>query len=573
MPDFRDRRGVASGAAFAGYLVLSVLFFGVRVLAHPGRTYVGGLTTDPQSFIWSFAWWPHAILDGANPFYTPAVWAPTGFNLTWTASVPGLAIPFAPLTLAFGPMVSYNVASLLMPALAAWTAFLLCRHVTRTTWPSLLGGYLFGFSTFMLGGVLGHLQMTAVFLVPLAALIVLRFLEREIGGRGLALQLGAVFALQMLISTEVLFTLTLALLCCLALGFALAPAVRPRLASLAVPLAGAYSLAAVLTSPFLYYIVTGLDSAETTPGARDFVADALNFVLPTHVLATGWWATGLSQHFPTNDVERGTYLGLPILVVVVLFGYRRGRTAAGRFLLAAFVLAALAALGSWLTVYGERVITLPWIHLAQLPLFENVIAIRLSMYSALAAAVMAAMWAASTSDPRWLRVLLPGLAVLALVPNVALREWAGPNVPTLVSSTPPHIPAFFGNGRYRDCLREGEIVLAFPFGSRGNSLIWQAQAGFWFRLAGGYVSLSVPESFKHPPGVARIASNDKPADITVDDLRQFVREKAVTAIVVDALASDPYRALLARLTRPRSVDGALVYRLEDPPPNPRACAG
>src|SRR5258707_13951371 len=101
------RRDSTSGAAFAAYLALSVLYFGVRVLAHPGRNYVGGYSTDPQSFIWSFAWWPHAILHGENPFYTHAVWAPAGFNLTWTASVPGLAIPFAPLTLVAGPIVSY----------------------------------------------------------------------------------------------------------------------------------------------------------------------------------------------------------------------------------------------------------------------------------------------------------------------------------------------------------------------------------------------------------------------------------------------------------------------------------
>ena len=199
-------------------------------------------------------------MHGENPFYTHAIWAPSGFNLAWTASAPGLAIAFAPLTLAFGSIVSYNVASVLMPALAAWTAFLLCRHITRATWPSLAGGYLFGFSTYMLGGVLAHIHTTSVFLVPLAVLVVLRFLEGELGGRLLSLLLGAILALQMLFSTEILFTLTLALAGSLTLSLVLVPGTRTRLASLVTPLLGAYGFAAVLGSPFLYYVATGWSS-------------------------------------------------------------------------------------------------------------------------------------------------------------------------------------------------------------------------------------------------------------------------------------------------------------------------
>ena len=107
------RRG---GAAFCVYLVAAFVFLGVPVLAHPERDVVGGLFTDPQIFVWSFAWWPHAILHGQNPFFTHAIWEPEGFNLTWATSVPGLAIAFAPLTLLFGPVLAYNVASILMPA-------------------------------------------------------------------------------------------------------------------------------------------------------------------------------------------------------------------------------------------------------------------------------------------------------------------------------------------------------------------------------------------------------------------------------------------------------------------------
>ena len=82
-----------------------------RRLPLPGRPPSGrsgqpvpGLGADPKAFIWCFGWWPYAILHGQNPFVTHAIWAPSGVNLIWTTSVPGLALLFAPLTLIAGPV-------------------------------------------------------------------------------------------------------------------------------------------------------------------------------------------------------------------------------------------------------------------------------------------------------------------------------------------------------------------------------------------------------------------------------------------------------------------------------------
>src|SRR5262249_23306046 len=153
-------------APFAAYLGVSLLYFGIPVAAHPGRDWIG-TGEDPQIFVWSLAWWPHAILHGENPIVTHAVWPPVWLNLAWVSSIPGLALLLAPVTLLAAPVAAYNVASILMPALAAFTAFVLCRHVTHAFWPSLAAGYVFGFSSYMLGQLEGHLHMSSVFLLPL----------------------------------------------------------------------------------------------------------------------------------------------------------------------------------------------------------------------------------------------------------------------------------------------------------------------------------------------------------------------------------------------------------------------
>ena len=70
------------------------------------------------------------------------------------------------MTLLFGPIVSYNLLMLASPVLAAFFAFLLCRYITRSFAASLVGGYLFGFSAYMLGQLLGHLHLVLIFPIP-----------------------------------------------------------------------------------------------------------------------------------------------------------------------------------------------------------------------------------------------------------------------------------------------------------------------------------------------------------------------------------------------------------------------
>jgi hypothetical protein len=330
--------------------------------------------------------------------------------------------------------------------------------------------------------------------------------------------------------------------------------------SLAAPLAGAYVLAALLLSPLLYYLSVGR-AAERPPRNDAFVGDALNFFVPTHVEAVGWWADRLTRHFPANDAERGTYIGIPALVIVFLFARARWRTGIGRFLLVAFMLGVVATLGSWLTFDGRRLISLPWVHLAARPLFDNLMPVRFSLFTALVTAVIVAMWLAATTAGIWARVGLPVLAVLALVPNIGLSEWVGPETRTLFAATPPTIPALFTGEGYRDCLRKNEVVLALPFGARGNSLVWQAKSGFWFRLAGGYIMNTVPPSFRHPPAVASMASNEEPVQITLADVRAFARKASVSTIILNASQSWPWRRVLDRLGRPQTVGGVLIYRL------------
>jgi hypothetical protein len=550
------RRG---GTAFGLYLLVAFLFLAIPVLDHPERDFVGGLFTDPQIFIWSFAWWPHAILHGTNPIVTHAIFAPDGFNLAWATSVPLLAAVFAPLTLLFGPVLAYNVASVLMPALAAWTAFLLCRRLTGSNWAALAGGYLFGFSTYVLSAELTHIFSAAVFLLPVAALLIVRFVRKELTGRGLAVRMGFLLAAQMLLSTEVLFTMTLALGVALVLAVLLVPAARSRIVHMLLPLLAAYALAALLTAPFVYYVLGG---GRPPSGAEQFVADLVNLVVPTMATLGGWWARHLETRWAANDAERGTYLGVPLLAVVVLFAWQWRRSATGRFLVACFLLAGLCSFGASLHANGRELVQLPWAHLENRALFRNVMPVRLIVFASLAAAVMTALWAASPRSPRLLRVILPALAALALVPNLSWAAW----------SRTPDVPELFTTSLYKSCIGRNENVLLLPFGTRGDTMLWQVRSGFWFRLAGGYISPYPPNGYTLTEGIFRVATEEIPPDVTTGAVLQLVRLKQVTTIVLDARQEPLWGPVLRPFAKPQRAGGALIYRLRDAPPLHARCA-
>jgi hypothetical protein len=462
-----------------GYVALAFAYFGVRLIPHPGRDLIGS-GRDPQIFVWSFGWWLHALETWQNPFYSHAIYAPDGINLVWATTVPGLSLLFSPLTALFGPDVSYNVAQMLVPAVSAFTAYLLCRHLTRSLWASLVGGYLYGFSSYMLGQELGHLHMTAVFLLPLMALTVVRYVQGELDGRGAAWRLGVLFGLQFWLSTEILLTASLALVVSLALAYWLLPQTRPRLRQGLRPLLASSGIALLVAAPLVYYAVTGFQGQSINlPAAFD--GDLANFVLPTHLTWAGGSALAhYSFHFRGGVAENGLYLGIPTLVILVWFAFGARRSRVARYLVAAFAVTFVLTLGTGVVFHGGTYRALPWEYAARLPLLNNVLPARFSLYLALIAGVAVAYWTASRRG--WARWLLPALAVAAIAPDVTRGYWA----------SHPERWAFFTDRIYAQCFPKNENVAIFPFGMWGNSTLWQAESGFYFRIPEGYLAPSPP---------------------------------------------------------------------------------
>src|SRR5438876_905956 len=83
-----------------------------------------------------------ALGSWTNPFVSHVLYVPNGVDIAWTPTAPGLGLAASPVTALFGPVVAFNVVALLLPAVSAWTAYLLCRYLTGSLWASVVGGYL-----------------------------------------------------------------------------------------------------------------------------------------------------------------------------------------------------------------------------------------------------------------------------------------------------------------------------------------------------------------------------------------------------------------------------------------------
>lgn len=511
--------------------------------------------------MWSFEWWPHALLNGLNPFVPDIVWTPEGANLTQGGfAIPAAAILLAPVTLVAGPIVAYNLTSVLMPTLAAWCAYRLCRYLTGALWPSLVGGLVFGFGTYMSAHLLGHLNLTSVFLAPVAVQLVLMRLDEAISPRRFAALMAGVFALQLLLGAEILLLGLGVGALALLLGYAVADRERRRRIAAIVPVTlAAGGVAMLVTSPYLYWMLDGLGDADSEAW-RNFTelypGDALNPIVPTEVTGLGrWWFEDMTAKF-TNATpsEAAAYVGPVLLAIVLVFVIRQWRRPAARVLAGVIGVCYLLSLGTELHVAGDGTgVWMPWALVHPLPVLDHVISTRFWVFALLAIAIVVALWLADPSSRPAVKWAVAAVGVLLLIPNLSSDFW----------SARPTDPAFFTTNAYKQHLREGETVLALPYARYGSSMLWQAETGMHFKMVEGYVSPEFPPGYRSDPFFGQLVSEQVGGE-DVEGLRDFLTRRKVTAVVVEEADAGPWPFLLGGLgLEPVKTGGVLFYRVPE----------
>jgi hypothetical protein len=435
------------------------------------------------------------------------------------------------------------------PAVSGLAAYFLIRRFTLRAAPAVIGGYLYGFSSFELGALTGHVHAALVFAPPLVVLLAAKRLDLELSRRRFIVLLALLFAVQLLLETELLVDCVMfgaaGLLATWLFGSGPRRERTPRLA-LDVLLSG--TLAIAVTSPFLYYLAFKGFPRAPAPMGQLYGTDLLNFVVPTPLAWLHHDFVPLATTFEGGDFSGSlAYLSVPLLLAFALFVRSRWRSPWTRVLLAVLGVIVIASLGAHLHIAGYPTLPMPWWFVYRLPVFDYLIPSNFLLYAELLVALGIAMWldGAVGSRRRW---LLVALGIVLTFPDAASPFWRGR----------PENPRFFATSIYKRYLEPGERIVVLPFGGLSMSMYWQAETDMYFTMPEGYISETIPPPFRSNSVVLDLENN---LPVPPQELRGFLRGHGVRRVVVspspDAAVWPPIFSSLGWI--PQHVGGVLLY--------------
>ncbi len=472
-----------------------------RIWQHVDNYILTGNMQDQIQFEYFLTYATRVVTDFQNPFYTTAMNQPDGVNLMANTAAYGLTIPLVPVTLLFGPDVSFAAMTFiaLFATAVAWYWFF-SRYVVQSKLAAFVAGGFCGFAPGMLSQANGHPNIVAQFVVPL---ILARLVAFRTPGRAVrnGVILGLLVVYQAFINEEVLFLTALAAgLFILVWAWSHRAQARQAAPNLLRGLGVTTVVAGVLLAYPLSVQFFGPQAYHGMwDGAEHFGADVMSFPAFSRWTIAG--TPGSAGRLAQDAAEENSFFGWPLLVVlVVLTGYLWRRRLAVRAAAITGIVFWLLSLGPLLIVNGKKLhIPGPYAVLFNVPLFDSVITTRLAMVLIpLIAIVLAywvdyslATWPTMQNRDRLARYIAIGMVLVALVPLTPRR---------LIVSHPTPVPRFFASGEWRRHVPAGRTVVPVPFASNATTeepMVWAAHQSIGFSMPGGYFLGPDPRTLDH----------------------------------------------------------------------------
>jgi hypothetical protein len=552
--------------AFGIYLNVFILGFCLSLVSHLNVPRVGQDEVDPNFYIWAWRWWTYALSHGMNPLFSNQIGAPGGYNLAWATTSPTVALLMWPVTTTLGPVVSFNLTLVLAPPASAWAAFVVARRLTGRFWASLPAGVVFGFNVYELDHeVSGQPNLTVTLLVPLLVYLVLLWWDKKLRATFYVILMAVALALEFYVFLEAFAEVTLLWAAAVLIGLAVAGrGARLKVVRLAGLTVIAYIGAILLASPYLLYALKNQPASFPRPLPVPAL-DVSGLVFPREDRLAGmtWWASAALR-----DTSATTYVGIPLLVILLAVVIFRWSSGIVRLLAIGFVVIIALACGPNLIVDGYQLTTLPWGGLWNLPFASSAEPIRLIAFAYLVLGIALSLWLAALSKSRVLRAARWCLGVLAVaaifadLPTFAEVTWVPPQpgwIPALYGVQPQTaIPAFFTDGTYRNYLTPGETVVVLSH--RGNAaMLFQADTNFYFKIAGGFINASLNNADALPEPVEAMSD---PWKQRIEAFEVYVRQAHIGALIVEQSWADKWMYNFDQLgMQPYSVGGVTIYQL------------
>ncbi|MFY1586018.1 hypothetical protein ACN267_16090 [Micromonospora sp. WMMD734] len=467
-----------------GIFLLVALWVTSRIWADPAGRVASLYSSDPAQVQFFLAHSVRVVLHGEFPFYTDQFNYPDGVNLMANTAVLALGIPMVPVTLLFGPAVSFVVlVTLGLAGTAAAWYHVLSRHLVRRRLAAAVGGWFCGFSPAMLSHANWHPNIISQFLLPFIVWRVM-VLTRSTRPVRDGLLLAVLVTGQAFINEEIL------LFTALACGIFLIAMVaqRPALWSAAWrPLATGLAACAVLAGALLAYpLYIQFAGPMAYHGLSDAVQDYGNDIAA--FFAPGSPTFGGNEranvNLAPNYSEENAFFGwsLSLIAVGIVLWLRRERLVRALAVTGAFF--ALLSLGERISWWGRDLVTGPWELLVRLPLLDAVVPTRFALITSVVIGMLLALavqraWTLRGAQWQHAKTVTVAALVLALLPIVPM--------PLKVTSRPP-VPDFITADRWREYVGPGQTLVPVPVPSMGNThgMRWAAATNLDFKIPGGY---------------------------------------------------------------------------------------
>jgi hypothetical protein len=471
-----------------------VILFAHKSLTHL-TTQLIGVAGDSAQFAWGVTYTPWALAQGHTPLLTSLVEAPAGVNLMWNTSTPLLGILGAPVTFLGGPVLGYNLILLTVLVANCFSCYIALRRFAPNRLPRFAASLFYGFSPYLVPHANGHLNLTSILFVPVLLVLLHELLiRRRWGTVKLGLALGVTLGAQLLITEELLASEAIAAFTGLVVLVALFPretrqAVREGVIRRVLTASGlAVTILAVVAAYPLYVQFLGPRRLERglIHQTDAFVGDLGQLWFPTFQWSARLW--GLKEPpFTGGPGEWNAHLGIPLMLAVLLSAiWLWRRRPIIRWAVVFAVTMTVLSFGPSLHVYGKDTgVWMPWAAVQEIWLFGSLLPARLSLFCDLAIALVLAV--AIRELARLTRARIMAAVVVLGIP-IVFTLW-----PVALQTTPASTPSFFTSNALHEQVQEGSTVMLLPLTAEGNgtpndsaSIIWHAQADFWFAMTGGY---------------------------------------------------------------------------------------
>ena len=541
------------------YLPLAFLANLDAWLQGPTHTLTGGTGGDTGHEIWFLGVIAHQLRHLHSPFFTDVVNAPHGVNLANVTSMPVLGMLCAPLTWLFGPILSYNVLTVISTLSAALAMYWAAGRFVSNPFARFAAGLLYGFSPYMAAQLWGHLFLTTVFVFPVMVVALHELLVRQTWSpriTGGLLTLCLIF--QIGISPELL--LDACLIAVLPVSLLLVALVRRPLAATVYAtksLATAVGFAAIPVGIFLFEFLCGqghmTGAYRAASSVNHLKMDVLSFLFPSSIQHFG---LGLSQTIDAytyiltpgvipDRFETGGYIGIPMLLLLLASLSCWWKMKEAWVLGLGAVVSVVISLGFQPSLAGRPLgIKGPFVLLQHLPLLESSIASRWTLFLWLFLALLVAI----AVDRTW--------AVLKTLPSshkkTSLTYGAGLMVVAAILSLIPSwpmdaqeakVPHWFQSDAVNQLTPQDLVVTSpLPINGAPLAMLWQSVSGFRFRLAYGSAG---PQTSTWTAVKAIVTQCDVPHAPNIPDLtrlteaQQELRTLGVTKLIATSLDTNP----------------------------------